>query len=194
MTEGTKDDMGKLQWDLIDYDFIEECVKVMQQGMKKYGYENWKKELDPRRIKNALLRHYMEYHRGKKIDNRYSNARSGKLRTFMMPELEGLSGDEQTPDFYIDTIGLFDGEFEDPSPSIETLLKEEYIIQTTYEDAFKTARRYKYYADYIHLADIAESSVYQVTPKGNGLIVIEQRQGVGKRRKDPQREYKELRV
>ena len=69
MTEGTKDDMGKLQWDLIDYDFIEECVKVMQQGMKKYGYENWKKELDPRRIKNALLRHYMEYHRGKKIDN-----------------------------------------------------------------------------------------------------------------------------
>lgn len=67
--EGKKFDDGKLEWDLLHYPFLEECVEVMMMGKKKYSFENWKKNLDPRRIKNALFRHVIDYSEGKKTDS-----------------------------------------------------------------------------------------------------------------------------
>ena len=45
MPEGKKFDEGKREWDLLDYNFLEECVDVMQQGKQKYGFLNWQKQL-----------------------------------------------------------------------------------------------------------------------------------------------------
>lgn len=53
---------------LLDLDFIKECSEVMKNGQNKYGFENWKKDLETDRIENALLRHIITYLQGNKLD------------------------------------------------------------------------------------------------------------------------------
>ena len=70
--EGKKFDEGKPDYldvfTLLDWDFLKECSEVMEHGRKKYGLENWKKQLNPKRIKRAMIRHELDYFRGKKLD------------------------------------------------------------------------------------------------------------------------------
>jgi len=66
--KGMKFDEGKTEFLLLDLDFLEECSKVMMKGKEKYGFENWKKQLDPIRIENALFRHFKAYCSGEKFD------------------------------------------------------------------------------------------------------------------------------
>ena len=66
--KGRKDDQEKPMVDLIVPEFTLEVAKVMTKGAKKYGLENWKNSLEPRRILAALYRHTLAYHSGEKID------------------------------------------------------------------------------------------------------------------------------
>ena len=71
MTEGLKNDFkdGKLRWDLLPLEEIEDIVKVYTEGAKKYSDNSWQ-NLDNgyQRYKAALLRHLLEYEKGNKID------------------------------------------------------------------------------------------------------------------------------
>ena len=71
MTEGLKNDFkdGKLRWDLLPLEEIEDIVKVDTEGAKKYSDNSWQ-NLDNgyQRYKAALLRHLVEYEKGTKID------------------------------------------------------------------------------------------------------------------------------
>lgn len=59
MSEGTKYDGEKLRYDLLDWDFIDEVVRVLMAGEKEYGYENWQKvPRGRRRYWNAAGRHW----------------------------------------------------------------------------------------------------------------------------------------
>lgn len=63
MSEGLKFDGGKLDWSVLDLELIEPLVEVLELGMQKYGYENWRKDFGPnyrRRFKAARLRHEKE--------------------------------------------------------------------------------------------------------------------------------------
>ena len=72
MNEGFKLDKDKPKYlnvfKYLDWEFLKECSEVMAKGEKVYGFENWKKQLNPDRIKNALIRHELDYFRGKEID------------------------------------------------------------------------------------------------------------------------------
>ena len=52
---------GKLKWALVDFDSLEEMVKVLEFGAKKYGSDNWKKGLNTTEIVESLLRHITAY-------------------------------------------------------------------------------------------------------------------------------------
>lgn len=65
---GIKFDEDKVMVDLLVPEFLEDVAKVMTMGAKKYGIENWKKGLAPRRVLAALYRHTLAYHKGEKID------------------------------------------------------------------------------------------------------------------------------
>jgi len=66
---GRKDDMGKLRWDLVDYDQLEKMVKVLTFGANKYGDNNWRDVQNPiNRYFAAALRHLIAYRKGEKID------------------------------------------------------------------------------------------------------------------------------
>ena len=62
-TEGTKHDIDKLDWSLIDMEMLEPLVPVFMLGEERYGYLNWKKDFGPdsaRRFQAARMRHSKE--------------------------------------------------------------------------------------------------------------------------------------
>lgn len=74
MEEGKKFDNGKLRYDLLPADAIEEVIKVLMNGAAKYGDSNWKK-VDVVRYYNALMRHTQSWRKGERID------KDSKLKT-----------------------------------------------------------------------------------------------------------------
>ena len=56
--EGVKYDNGKLQWNLLPFEALEDTVRVLEFGAKKYAPDNWKKVPDAeRRYYDAAVRH-----------------------------------------------------------------------------------------------------------------------------------------
>lgn len=63
-----KNDEGKLQWSLMPFEQLEDVVRVLMNGAKKYSPGNWKKCDDPTRYTDALMRHVTAYVEGQKFD------------------------------------------------------------------------------------------------------------------------------
>lgn len=59
---------GKLRWSLVDFDALEDMVKVLEFGSKKYTDYNWKKGLKTPEIFESIIRHLFAYIRGEDID------------------------------------------------------------------------------------------------------------------------------
>ncbi len=56
-----KFDSGKLPWDLLPYDAVQEIVKVLQFGAQKYAARNWEKGLPHSRTFAATMRHLVAH-------------------------------------------------------------------------------------------------------------------------------------
>lgn len=68
-TQGMKDDGGKERWDLLPWRSVEEVVKVMGHGAKKYGDNNWLHVLAAKpRYFAAAVRHLYAWWRGERYD------------------------------------------------------------------------------------------------------------------------------
>lgn len=66
---GRKNDLGKLRWDLVQPLILQEYVKVLTEGAKKYAPNNWRKVEDARnRYFAALLRHIWAWWLGERND------------------------------------------------------------------------------------------------------------------------------
>jgi hypothetical protein len=67
--EGIKYDGEKPRWDLLPLKEVEEVVKVLTYGAKKYADDNWKK-IEPNRERyfSACMRHLVAWKNGEKID------------------------------------------------------------------------------------------------------------------------------
>lgn len=69
MNEGMKFDEDKLRWDLLPLDCVEEVVKILTFGAKKYAPNNWQLvENAEDRYYAALLRHLVAHKKGETID------------------------------------------------------------------------------------------------------------------------------
>ena len=69
MIEGTKYDGGKLRWSLLPLRAVEDVVKVLEFGARKYAPDNWMKVPDAReRYWDAAMRHLIEWKAGDKRD------------------------------------------------------------------------------------------------------------------------------
>ena len=69
MGPGLKYDTGKLRWDLLPMECIEDVVKILSFGSTKYGDNNWQ-NVTPfeERYFAALMRHIVSWRNGEKID------------------------------------------------------------------------------------------------------------------------------
>ena len=63
-----KNDSGKTEWSLLPFEELEDVVKVLMLGAKKYSVDNWKNCTDTKRYKDALMRHVVSYIKGDIID------------------------------------------------------------------------------------------------------------------------------
>ncbi len=69
MKKGVKHDNGKLRWGLLPIEPIQEVIKVLMAGSKKYSDHNWKKIEDiPNRYYDATMRHITAWKLGEKKD------------------------------------------------------------------------------------------------------------------------------
>ena len=65
---GTKHDETKLRYDLLPPEALEEIVRVLTFGAKKYNDRNWERGINSGRIFSALMRHLWAWWSGKKKD------------------------------------------------------------------------------------------------------------------------------
>ena len=65
--EGMKHDDGKLMWDLLPLDAVEQIVEIMTYGAQKYAPNNWQK-VKANRYYAALLRHLVAVYKGEDYD------------------------------------------------------------------------------------------------------------------------------
>lgn len=64
-----KYDDGKRRWNLLPWEQLEEVVKVLEHGSKKYSDDNWKTVAEGRRrYSDALMRHAIACMRGETHD------------------------------------------------------------------------------------------------------------------------------
>jgi hypothetical protein len=69
MTEGRKDDKGKLRWSLLPTGTVRSIIEVLEIGAKKYDVDNWKQVPDARtRYYDAMQRHIEAWWNGQKLD------------------------------------------------------------------------------------------------------------------------------
>ena len=66
--DGMKFDHEKNRWHLLDFEFMDECVRVLTYGAVKYAEDNWK-QVERKRYVSALLRHISAYMQGKSTDH-----------------------------------------------------------------------------------------------------------------------------
>lgn len=67
--EGRKDDTGKLPWDILPVESVEEIIEALQFGAQKYGAYNWQKVERPfNRYFAALCRHIFAWWKGEETD------------------------------------------------------------------------------------------------------------------------------
>lgn len=67
--ESIKYDIGKLRWDLLPIEPIEEAIRIYMFGAKKYGENRWQELPEAKeRYYNALMRHQAERQKGNLID------------------------------------------------------------------------------------------------------------------------------
>lgn len=66
---GGKYDVGKLQYGLIEPEFLEGIAEVLTSGAVKYSPGNWKKVANgPDRYYDALMRHLLAWKKGELLD------------------------------------------------------------------------------------------------------------------------------
>lgn len=69
MEEGLKYDTGKLRWDLLPMDCVEDVVKILTFGAEKYGPNNWQEVVPFKdRYYAALMRHMTAWRNGEIAD------------------------------------------------------------------------------------------------------------------------------
>jgi hypothetical protein len=65
---GIRDNEGKPKWSLVDFDALEDMVRVLEYGARKYSPDNWKNGLKVTEVTESLLRHTFALLQGENDD------------------------------------------------------------------------------------------------------------------------------
>jgi len=76
---GDRLNKGKLRWALVDFDALEDMVRVLEFGATKYDDHNWKKGLKSTEVCESLLRHVFAFMRGEDIDKESGESHIGHI-------------------------------------------------------------------------------------------------------------------
>lgn len=128
-----------------------------------------------------------DFKRREEFRNPERQIQEGKPFTFLLDEIKKNPKERHTP---TDLLDIFDAAHicQLDTLGINQLIKYELVEPTTYREGFKKVGFYEKFARNLDILGIAEKTVYQVTPKGNGLISLEDDGGDMKEMPKPQPE------
>lgn len=116
---------------------------------------------------------------------KYREGGGGRMIAFPVPEVMSNEPSQLTPTRTFDICRLEDLILMQ-LPTISELEGMGFVCQTTYKQAYQEEGLYDRYRRDLILAGVDEGSVFQVTPKGNGLVALVYDFGVPK--KSPERQ------
>lgn len=76
---GLRFNKGKLKWSLVEFDSLEDMVRVLEFGAEKYDAHNWKKGLKTTEIIDSLLRHVYSLLQGEDVDKESNLPHTGHI-------------------------------------------------------------------------------------------------------------------
>ncbi|MBS3122695.1 hypothetical protein J4434_07480 [Candidatus Woesearchaeota archaeon] len=118
------------------------------------------------------------------IENLTNHITDAKLFAFPLPETLDKSVNDYTSIGTIDPVDFTDL-IQIVCPTIEELLKWGFVERVTYSHAFSKIGIYERYETNLYLLGVADKLIYQVTPKGNGLIYLDRDSGEKEPKKMP---------
>lgn len=71
---------NKLKWSLVDFKSLEDMVRVLEFGCKKYDEFNWQKGLTTKSICESMLRHLFSYLNGEDKDEESGISHIGHIQ------------------------------------------------------------------------------------------------------------------
>jgi hypothetical protein len=77
--EALRYNTGKLRWSLVDFDALEDMVRVLEFGATKYSDDNWKQGLKTTELFESLMRHMTAYMRGEDLDSESGLPHTGHI-------------------------------------------------------------------------------------------------------------------
>ena len=128
-----------------------------------------------------------DFHRHGELGKKYPNKKEGKLLSILPLEVEKNSPDAYTPTASIDLLSADQFHTMD-FRSIDELLNAGLVRETSYEEAFEKAGAYDAFSTAINVSGLTLTRLYQVTPKGNGLLYLVRETGHKKEQKDVRKE------
>jgi len=76
---GIRENKGKPKYSLLDFNSFEDAVKILEQGIEKYGRDNWKKGLKQSEIADSLMRHLFAFLSGEDNDKESGHPHTGHI-------------------------------------------------------------------------------------------------------------------
>lgn len=113
LSEGTKDDAGKIPMDLLSPWFLLGISEVLQFGAEKYEPYNWAKGIKYSRVYSAMQRHMWAFWRGEDLDDETGMPHLWHAGCCLM----FLTHYEQRPHLYKEFDDRPDIYKEDPTPA-----------------------------------------------------------------------------
>lgn len=114
----------------------------------------------------------VDYLRELELGKKSKKISRGIFYSFPLEEVEGNSKEDYTPTFLFNVFEpLHLLRFQ--KPSLDDLITEEFIEPTAYSHALKKVGKYEKLASRLEIMGISQKEVYQITPKGNGLIFLD---------------------
>lgn len=114
-----------------------------------------------------------DFYRKEEFGVKAKQQAEGRLVAFILNEVRDRNPDDYTPTGLFNFYNL-DHLLHFSTPTIEDLVKHEFIRETTYERAFTRVGIFDRYQTDLALAEVTHNPLYTVTPKGNGLIGLSQ--------------------
>lgn len=97
-------DHGKLRWDLLPFDALEELVKVYTFGAKKYQDHNWAKGMSWSRCMGSFFRHMVQRMKGEIYDEesglRHTAHMTWNVLTLLAYDIRSVGGNDLDVSYY----------------------------------------------------------------------------------------------
>ena len=106
----------------------------------------------------------------------YGPLRGGKLASFLIEDIKDNDPQQLTPTGYLNLFDVYhmaQMEF----PIMDYLVKNGLVSTSTYAKSFEKAGEYSQFKGMLKELGIAEKPIFEVTPKGNGLVFLVEVEG-----------------